>query len=136
MNVKEIVEIMEGKDFYHLGGASNESINDAENALDVIFSQDYRDCILHYGAFSFQGHEFVGITQSTRLNVVDVTRKHRERNSEIEKGLYVIEELGIDHIVIWQSSDGSIYQTVEQTPARKIYNSLLEYIKEISKVEI
>jgi hypothetical protein len=43
--------------------------------------------------------------------------------------LYVIEELGIDGITIWQSGTGEIYQSVSGEVPYVIYKSFLEYIE-------
>ena len=43
---------------------------------------------------------------------------------------YVVEEANIDGIVIWQDSDGTVYQTMPNSECKAIANSLMEYISE------
>lgn len=49
-------------------------------------------------------------------------------NPEIPGDLYVVEELQIDGIVIWQSETGMVFQTVMDGNTKEIYPSLAKYI--------
>ena len=42
---------------------------------------------------------------------------------------YVIEEIGVDGIIIWQSPDGTVYETYPNAEAKRLASSLLNYIK-------
>ena len=53
------------------------------------------------------------------------------KSNKLNENLYVIELLNIDGIVIWQSSDGEVYQTYPNSNPEKIANSLSEYIQSI-----
>lgn len=44
-------------------------------------------------------------------------------------GMYAIEQVHIDDIVIWQSESGEVYQTVGDSKPEKIANSIIEYIQ-------
>lgn len=130
--MKNVVEVLEKQQGIRpFGSATLEEIEIAETELGLAFSKEYKDYLLAYGAASIYGHEFTGICNSTRLNVVDVTKTQRQRQKDnnLPSNLYVIEELHIDDVVIWQDEVGSIYQTVFNKPAEKKYNSLVEYIE-------
>jgi len=45
--------------------------------------------------------------------------------------MYVIEELGVDGIAIWQNSKGEIFQTIprKEVKPEKIYDTFLEYLE-------
>ena len=115
-------------DYIGSNGRSTEEINLAEKALGVLFSKDYCRYLKEIGLASFDGHELTGLTKTARLDVVSVTMEQREQLGNIDASWYVIEEAGIDGIVIWQSADGSIYATAPNSKARKIANSLSEYV--------
>ena len=83
--------------------------------------------IKEYGAVTFSGHELTGICNSKRLNVVDVTKEERKYN-KVPEDWYVIEQANIDDIVIWQDTNGAVYQTMPNKKPIKLCNSLLEYI--------
>ncbi|MBQ3933085.1 MAG: cell wall assembly/cell proliferation coordinating protein, KNR4-like protein, partial [Lachnospiraceae bacterium] len=68
-------------------------------------------------------------TENNNLNVVFVTEYWRKKNSNISKEFYVIEDLKIDNVVFWQDRKGDIYQTIGNEVPKKMYESLLEYIK-------
>ena len=58
----------------------------------------------------------------------DVTKEEREKMPDVPQSWYVIEQAHIDGIVIWQSGDGDIYQTIPGYNPQKIADSLAEYI--------
>lgn len=43
--------------------------------------------------------------------------------------MYVIENTGVDGIMIWQDTKGKIYQTKPESKPKKIVDSLAEYIE-------
>ena len=115
-------------DFCSLTGASEQSIQDAEERLGVNFSTEYREYVSSFGVASANGHELTGVCKPTRLNVVNVTLAEREVHSNVPANWYVIEQANIDGIVIWQAPSGEIYQTTPNTNPQLIYSSLAEYI--------
>lgn len=126
--MNEWIEAMRCKpNFYAEKGASATQIEQAETALGLNFALDFKACLREFGAVSFGGHELTGFSADPNLDVVQVTQKNRAKN-QAGKNLYVIEETHIDGIIIWQSSDGTIYETAPHSAPRKIANSLEEYI--------
>ncbi len=100
----------------------------AEKELNVSFAQDYREYLKVAGLACFAGHEFTGLTATERLNVVSVTKEQRSLFGEAASTWYVVEEANIDGIVIWQDAAGAVYQTVPNSRAEKIADSLAEYL--------
>lgn len=116
-------------DYMALGGVLQSEIEHAESALGVCFAKDYKEYLLQCGVATADGHEFTGICNSKRLNVVDVTLKQKRSVDSLPIGAYVIEETHIDDIVIWQVENGSIYQSKGIDSVVKIYNNLCQYMK-------
>jgi len=114
--------------FYTLGCVSEALINTAEQQLGLSFFTEYRKYIATFGIASVDGHELTGICTSPRLNVVDVTSFERNRTPTAQTDWYVIEQANIDGIVIWQSSNGEVYQTSPNADAIKLCDSLCEYL--------
>ena len=79
------------------------------------------------GLACFDGHELTGLTNTDRLNVVSVTKELRKQSEEISALWYVVEDVGLDGIIIWQNSDGALYATAPYTNAKKVADSLSEY---------
>ena len=126
--MKDILNLIKNKSkFYSIGNISEENIKEAELILNIKFASDYRMIIKEYGAVTFSGHELTGICNSKRLNVVDVTKEERKYN-KVPEDWYVIEQANIDDIVIWQDTNGAVYQTMPNKKPIKLCNSLLEYI--------
>ncbi len=125
----DIVKLMQAQpSFFAMAGAPEEEIKMAEQSLALSFAADYREYLAAYGAISFGCHELTGVCKSTRLNVVDVTIMER-RSAAVPADWYVLEQINIDGIVIWQASNGSVYQTAPNTNAKMICESLAEYIE-------
>lgn len=116
--------------FIHGTGASDEKIKSAEEELQVCFAQDYKEYLRKYGVVAFDSRELTGITDIARINVVTVTNSNRQFMPEISKEWYVIEELNIDGVVIWQDQQGRIFQTIPSSEAIQIFDSLEDYLSE------
>lgn len=114
--------------FCSLDGVSEKQIDDAAKTLELLFADDYRDYLLAFGVASVEGHEFTGICDSKRLNVVDVTRAARSITPGLPQNWYVLEEANIDGIIIWQSSSGEVYRTQPGREAVKIAHSICDYL--------
>ena len=115
--------------FYALKGVDKSEISRAEAKLGLSFAPDYREYLEVFALASFEGHEFTGICKSERLNVVDVTNKSRQIFGEAADGMYVIEEAGIDGIVVFQGGDGGVFCFAPGVAPRKIADSIVDYIK-------
>lgn len=127
--VTDIVELMKKQpNFYAMKGASNEEIQAAEQALALRFAPDYRKYVATFGAASFSGHELTGVCKSKRLNVVAVTAEEKGTTPNVKADWYVVEQANIDGIVVWQASDGTVYETRPNSAAKRISSSLAGYI--------
>ncbi len=108
--------------------ASEQAIIQAEIELSLSFSEEYKKYLSNKGFMVYDGHELTGICKAKRLNVVDVTKTEKQITHDIPDNWYVIEQVNIDGIVIWQSTEGVIYQTSPNAEPIKICNSFAEYI--------
>ena len=124
--MKDIVAILQEQNFFRaIGPVTADQIKEAEQELGLKFSDEYRQYIKNLGVATFEGHEFTGICSFKRLNVVNVTKEEREYHPEIPSDWYVVEQLNIDGMVIWQTRDGSIYLN----GSKKMADSLAEYVR-------
>lgn len=105
-----------------------EYICQAEEKLNVNFSKEYSDYVAEFGVAIFDGHELTGLCDGKRLDVVRVTQEQRQLHKHIPSDWYVVECLDVDDVVIWQSSEGAVYASVPNSEAKKIANSILEYL--------
>lgn len=125
-NIVNIIKSM--PDYIGSNGRTEEEIQQAEEMLGITFAKEYRKYLEEIGLACFDGREFTGLTSTARLDVVSVTKEKREQFGKATLSCYVVEEANIYGIVIWQSSDGTIYQTAPNTKSKKIAESLSEYI--------
>lgn len=124
----KFIEILNAQpDLKHLNPATEVEIQQAEQALMIMFSNEYKEYLLTLGVATAGSHEFTGLCSSPRLNVVDVTLKERELHGHDCDKMYVVEQEGIDNIVVWQASDGKVYRSAPWTAPQLIALSLAEY---------
>lgn len=125
----DIIEILKSMpDYIGSNGRREEEIAKAENVLGVSFAEDYRTYLKEIGLACYDGHEFTGLAKSDRLDVVSVTKQQRERVGEAASSWYVVEETGIDCIVIWQAPTGEVFQTDSGAAQHKLCSTLSEFI--------
>lgn len=125
----DIIDALNSKaDLLYGDEIENNAINEAEKKLGLKFAQEYRRYLSVMTIAAYGGHELTGLTKSKRTNVVEVTKKKCTACLGIPDDWYVIEDTNIDLIVIWQQSDGKIYQTVGKNNAILIAESLVEYV--------
>ena len=117
-------------DMLPLKPATETQISDAELQLRVQFSDEYSDYLAAFGAIMADGIELTGITKAEYRNVVSVTKKERELNPNVPNTMYVIENTGVDGIIVWQDSTGTVYQTTPDSKPIEIAASLEKYILE------
>ena len=116
------------KSFRSRTPATKEQIKRAEDELGLTFAKEYLEYLVEFGCASFYGHEFTGISKSVRLDVVQVTNELKNTNKDIPCDWYVIEEINVDGIAVWQNSKGTVYSMAPNCTAQKIANSFFDYI--------
>ncbi len=123
-----VIEKLEG--LKHLPVLTEREISDAESELGVKFAAEFVEYTLRFGAISAHGIELTGVVSSPRLNVVKVTLSERALNPEIPDDMYVIENTGVDGVIMLQDSDGKIYESAPNSKPVKKFSSLSEYLRE------
>lgn len=126
MSIIDVIKSLE--DIISTGGVSEQDIIKAEQELNVSFSAEYKTFLAEFGSVLADDVEIVGIAKAKNRNVVEVTKREREFNKEIPKNLYVVENTGIEGIIIWQDENGMIFQSGPNKYPEKISNSLAEYL--------
>lgn len=92
------------------------------------FLAEYKEYLASFGAIMADGIELSGIAKSEHRNVVSLTKKEWELNSKVPHTMYVIENTCVDGIIIWQDTNGLIYQSSPASEPRQIAPSLADYI--------
>lgn len=120
--VKELPELLS------TGAADSSVIESAEKELGLKFASEYKEYLAEFGSVLADDIEITGIAKSKNRNVVAVTKREWDLNSQVEHNMYVVENLAIDGIIIWQDELGNVYETFPNKNAKKVANSLAEYI--------
>ena len=115
---------------YHGTGVSVDAVIKAETKLGIRFHEQYRNYLLEYGVASFGSHEFLGLGGDAYLDVVQETLQECKNNQNFPKTCYIIENLGIDGILILQEEEGTVFEW-SNGKLKKIYDNMGEYINSL-----
>lgn len=116
--------------FIGSSGRTKEEILQAEEELCIRFAAEYHEYLERIGLASVEEHELTGLTKDIRLDVVAVTKEYRTLYGLDTVSWYVVEDIGIDGLVIWQDEKETIYQTSFSVEPVKIAESLEEYLRD------
>lgn len=101
------------------GAADRTSIDDAEKELGLKFATEYKEYLGAFGSVIAEDVEITGIAKSKNRNVVAVTKREWELNPQVEHNMYVVENLAIDGIIIWQDETGNVFESMPNKQAKK-----------------
>lgn len=128
--MSKIIDVINGlENLLPLKPASIEAIENIEIELALPLAEEYKEYLLKYGAIMADDVELTGVAKSKNRDVVQVTQREWAANSKIKHNLYVVENVGIEGIIIWQDGSGKIYESSPNHAAKQIANSLAEYLK-------
>ncbi|WP_454953536.1 SMI1/KNR4 family protein [Fusobacterium hwasookii] len=117
---------------YHTEGCSFKQIKEAQQELGITFPDEYIDIIKKYGTISFYGTEWTGLNVEGYLNVVSTTKQEREMNSAFPLDCFVLENQGIDGLIIICNEKGEVF-SIQYSKIEKIYSSISDYLDECIK---
>jgi hypothetical protein len=127
---KRIIEtIKKLPEMESLTPASFEQIEEIENKLNLEFAYDYREYLEVFGAVCSDIIAISGISDDPYINVLDLTLKARLANEQIPLNFYVIEDAGVDGLIIWQDKTSAIYQSIPSSAPEIIHNNLSDYLE-------
>ena len=127
MNIVEKIKKMDDLDIILNNGASEEQILRSEKRLELKFPEEYKNYVKEFGAISFLGNEWTGLNIDGDLNVVNMTEDERALNEFFPKKYFVIENIGVDRMLIISNEKGEIY-TIQYDKIKFLCNSLSEYL--------
>lgn len=126
----KIIEVIDSlEDLLPLKKATKEDVENIEKELGLALAEEYKEYLLNYGAIMADDIELTGVAKSKNRDVIQVTKREWEANEKVKHNLYVIENVGIDGIIIWQDETGKIYESTPNHEAKQIAGSLAEYIE-------
>lgn len=128
--MSKIIDVINGlKNLLPLKPATTEMIENIEIELALPLAEEYKEYLLKYGAIMADDVELTGVAKSKNRDVVQVTKREWASNSKIKHNLYVVENVGIEGIIIWQDGSGKIFESSPNNEAKQIANSLAEYLE-------
>ncbi len=132
--MSKIVEVINSlENLLVLKPASIEDVENVEIELALPLAEEYKEYLLSFGAIMADDVEFTGIAKSKNRDVVQVTKREWAANNKIKHNLYVVENVGIDGIIIWQDYTGAVYESRPNHGATKIADNLVEYLESKNK---
>lgn len=119
--------------FASLSSATEAQVQEAEKHLQLTFSDEYHAYLMAFGAATFHGREWTGICESQRLHVVPVTLHARKTIRILPPDAYVVEELLVDHAVVIQQGDGTVWLYAEDAAPQKVAPLLSHYVFQFTR---
>jgi len=107
---------------------NEDAIKEAETKLGRVFSDEYKKYLMQFGAISFSSTELTGLNIDKYANVVDVTLKEIELNENFPKDCIVLENVGVEGVLILINSKGHVFEW-QNNSEKKIYDSMAEYLR-------
>jgi len=130
--MESIIDIMRALRSFSPGESVSENeVADAERELELLFSEEYKQYLIAFGAMDAYSIELTGFTDDEELHVVSATKAAWEYHDHVPRNLYLIEDAAFDGILIWQDSSGNIYESTPSQTPRIIFSSLAEYVKRV-----
>lgn len=126
--MSELVKILKENGFNGIGNLSDNTIIEAQNKLGLRFSNEYKDFLKNFQAGSFLGHELMGLDTMAYLNVVNNTEDEREMNDDFPKDCIVLENLGIEGLLVLMNESGVIFSYCNGKK-EQIADSMVDYIR-------
>ncbi len=112
----------------HQGSSvSDQDIADAEKELKVTFAPDYVEFLRTYGFGVWGSHEICGLGKAGHLNVVDETQSFKKY---LKPGRYVIENVGIDSLVVVADAIGKVYLASPHSE-KPLNTTFSQYLKDV-----
>ncbi len=110
------------------GGCTEQQLLEAQQALCLTFPPEYADYLREFGCIDFFATEWTGLNIDGECNVVKATQREREINASFPENMFVLENAGIDGIIIAADEGGIVYQ-VQYEICKKICNSISGYLE-------
>lgn len=120
--------IQENFKFYKTSGASDELIKEAERQLNCRFADDYKKYLSTFGAISFGSTELTGLNIDSYANVVSVTLKEMQRHKNFPRDSIVLENTGMEGLLILQNEDGEVYEWVDGEK-KEVFSDLNDFLE-------
>lgn len=114
---------------FHAKGCTDEQVKTAEKKLGFSLPLEYVQYVREFGAISFYATEWTGLNVGGRINVVDVTEQERALNSNFPKDCFVLENQGIDGIIIVADTDGKVF-SIHYEEKELICKSISAYLEQ------
>ncbi|MBP9583283.1 MAG: SMI1/KNR4 family protein [Ignavibacterium sp.] len=121
-------EINKKQKMFKTKPVNEDAIKEAEIKLGRAFSDEYKNYLLQFGAISFSSTELTGLNIEKYANVVDVTLKEIEINEEFPKDCIVLENIGVEGILILINSKDQVFEW-KNNSAIKIHENMAEYLR-------
>ena len=109
--------------------ATESDVNNIRIDLHMELSNEYKEYLKTFCAILAEDVELTGFAKSKNRNVVQVTKREWDLNPSFKGKMYVVETVGIDGLIIWQDSKGTIFESSPGSSAKQIADSLAEYLE-------
>lgn len=108
-------------------GCSEEQVMEAQNALDLVFPEEFLEYVREYGCIDFGATEWTGLNIKGYLNTVTATEKEKSVNKGFPSGCFVLEDMNIDARKIIVNEEGKVF-VLQYDKVTPLCNTISEYL--------
>ena len=108
--------------------ASTKAVVEAEAALHLTFSDEYKEYTRVFGAICIDTMQLTGCVSVPEANVVIATNSGRTITEKAKESWYVIYDALIDGLIYWQDSNGDVYETIPGKEPKKVAKSMVDFL--------
>lgn len=123
----KIIDLIKSNNCDYLGKVDTVIINQAQQKLNVQFSEEIIEYISEFGALSYGEHEINGLGTESYLNIIKSTINARNSSKDFPEDFVVIQDIGGHGILILSDLNNNIYEWKENS-YKHIYNSFYDFL--------
>jgi len=133
--MSKLIELIKNNDCDYIGKVDINIINEAQEKLNIKFPEEIIEYISEFGVLSYGSNEINGLGTNSYLNIVNATIDARNNFTKFPNGLFVIQDIGINDLLILSDSFNNIYEWNGDS-YKLIFNSFYDFLnQEIFKNE-
>lgn len=127
--MSKLIELIKNNDCDYIGKVDINIINEAQERLDIKFPEEIIEYISEFGALSYGSNEINGLGTNSYLNIVKATIDARKNFSKFPDELFVIQDIGINDLLILSDSFNKIYEWNGDS-YKLIFNSFYDFLNQ------
>ena len=127
--MSKLIELINNNNCDYIGKVDIDIINEAQEKLNIKFPEEIIEYISEFGVLSYRSNEINGLGTNSYLNIVNATIDARNTFTKFPNELFVIQDIGINDLLILSDSFNKIYEWNGDS-YKLIFNSFYDFLNQ------